>query len=161
MPPNHFDLVSQWCIHAPVERVWPALVHCAGWPIWWPCVRSVRVLRDGRFDGVGARCRIEWATRFPFLTVVEWEGMESVHHQRLRGRSWGHLHGEGLWLLRDEAGTTHVTHVWRLSLPRPWMRWFTPWVAWAWRWNHAAVMRAGELGLRHHLGPAPRLPAQR
>lgn len=150
MSSAHFDLVSHWRIHAPVGRVWAALTDLPAWPRWWPYVRSVRTLREGGADGVGAVRRIEWGTRLPYDILIDVEAVESVPRQRLRGRASGQLRGEGLWLLREENGYTDVTYVWRVELGKRWMRWASPCLAPAFRWNHDAVMRAGEAGLRHH-----------
>lgn len=151
---THVDLVSQWRIHAPVDRVWAALSDPASWPRWWPYVREVVTLREGGPDGVGAVRRIDWSTRLPYRLVIEVEGVEVVPNERLRGRSRGHLDGEGLWLLRAEPGFTDVTYVWRVTLRRRWMRGLAPLLAPVFRWNHRGVMRAGEAGLRQLLEPA-------
>jgi hypothetical protein len=162
MSSTHFDLVSQWRIHAPVDRVWAALTDPASWPRWWPYVRDVRTLHEGGPDGLGSVRRIDWATRLPYRVVIEVEAVESVRHQRLRGRSRGQLDGEGLWLLRAQDGFTDVTYVWRVRLIKRWMRSLAPVLAPVFRWNHDGVMRAGEAGLRRHLErgtpthPAPR-----
>lgn len=148
---THFDLVSHWRLEAPVERVWAALADPAGWPAWWPYVQQVRTLREGGADGVGSVRRIDWSTRLPYRIVIDVEAVESVRHQRLRGRSRGQLDGEGLWLLRAEDGYTDVTYVWRVRLVRPWMRWLAPLLSRVFRWNHDGVMRAGEAGLKRHL----------
>lgn len=154
---RHFDLVSHWRIDAPVERVWAALTEPESWPRWWPYVRSVRLLKVGGADGVGSVRRIEWATRLPYDLVVEVEAIESLKHERLRGRSRGQLRGEGLWLLRSDGGSTDVTYVWRVELVQPWMRWLAPLLAPVFRWNHRGVMRAGGLGLAGHLGVSSRV----
>ncbi len=151
MSSTHFDLVSQWRIDAPVERVWAALTDPSSWPRWWPYVREVRTLREGGTDGVGSVRRIDWATRLPYGIVIEVEAIESVRLQRLRARSRGQLEGEGLWLLRAEDGYTDVTYVWRVHVVKRWMRWLAPLFAPVFRWNHDGVMRAGEAGLRRHL----------
>lgn len=156
-PSVHFDLVSQWRIHAPVALVWAALADPASWPRWWPYVHEVHTLIEGGVDGVGAVRRIVWSTRLPYRIEIEVEGIEVVRHQRLRGRSRGQLDGEGLWLLRAEPGFTDVTYVWRVTLKRRWMRWLAPLMAPVFRWNHHGVMRAGEAGLRRLLEPAPAL----
>lgn len=153
--PTPFDLVSDWRIHAPVEQVWAALTDPTSWPRWWPYVRSVHTLHEGNANGVGALRRIDWATRLPYRIVIEVESVETVRHQRLRVRSRGQLDGEGLWLLRAEPGITDVTYVWRVTLGRRWMRWLAPLLAPLFRWNHYAVMRAGEAGLRRYLGDSP------
>lgn len=156
---THFDLVSHWRIHAPVDRVWDALTDPMTWPRWWPYVQRVQTLREGGVDGVGSVCRIDWSTRLPCRIAIEVEAVESVRHQRLRGRSHRQFDGEGLWLLRAEAGFTDVTYVWRVQLARRWMRWLAPLLAPVLRWNHDGVMRAGEAGLRHHLEHSPRRAA--
>lgn len=153
MPIRHpLDLVSHWRLQAPVEPVWAALADPGGWSRWWPQVRQVRTLREGGADGVGRVCRITWTTRLPVHLEIEVEAIERVHHQRLRGRTRGPLDGEDLWLLRSEGGVTHLTHVWRVHLVRPWMRWLAPLI----RWRHARVMRAGERGLQRQLQTPPR-----
>jgi len=151
MTSRHFDLVSHWRIEAPVERVWAALTDIERWPRWWPYVRAVQTLRPGDASGLGSLRRIRWATRLPYDIEIEVEAVESLRHERLRGRSSGQLRGEGLWLLRAEGGHTDVTYVWRVELARPWMRWLAPLLAPLFRWNHDGVMRAGAAGLARHL----------
>ncbi len=157
---THFDLVSHWRIHAPVDRVWAALTDLASWPRWWPHVHHVRMLRDGGADGMGAVWRIDWSTRLPYRVVIDVENVESVRHQRIRGRSRGLLDGEGLWLLRAGPGVTDITYVWRVTLGRGWMRRLAPLLAPVFRWNHAGVMRTGEAGLRRHLEGLPATRAE-
>jgi uncharacterized protein YndB with AHSA1/START domain len=155
---GQFDLVSHWRIAAPLESVWAALSRPEDWPQWWPFVRAVHTLRPGDADGLGSVRRIDWATRLPYDLVIEVEAVEVLRHERLRARSRGQLRGEGLWLLHHEGGVTDVTYVWRVQLERPWMRWLAPGLAPLFRWNHAAVMRAGGIGLARHLGAA--MPAR-
>jgi uncharacterized protein YndB with AHSA1/START domain len=147
----HFDLVSHWSVPAPVDRVWSALTDPESWPRWWPYVRSVQTLRRGAADGLGAVRRIEWATRLPYTVLIEVEAVEVVRHERLRGRSRGHLQGEGLWLLRADGAGTHVTYLWRVELRKPWMRALAPLLAPVFRWNHKGLMQAGGAGLTRFL----------
>ncbi len=152
----HFDLVSQWTIPAPVERVWAALTHAETWPHWWPGVVSVRTLRIADPGGLGTIQRIEWLTSLGWRILIDVEAIEVLPNERLRGRSRGHLDGEGLWLLRGEAGRTFVTYVWRVKVERRWMRWLAPLLAPLFRWNHRALMRAGEQGLVRYLADETR-----
>ena len=158
MTSTHFDLVSQWRIEAPAERVWAALSDPGAWPRWWPYVLAVQTLREGGADGVGSVRRLHWATRLPYRLHIEVEAVEAVRPQRLRARSRGQLDGEGLWLLRAEGGSTDVTYVWRVRVVQRWMRWLAPLLAPVFRWNHAAVMRAGEDGLRRYLRESDPVP---
>jgi hypothetical protein len=153
---HHFDLVSHWRLSAPVERVWAALADAESWPVWWPCVVSVRVLRAGNADGLGSVRLFRWHTRLLCDIKVEVERVECLRPERLRGRSGGPLGGTGIWLLRAEgagtrAGFTDVTCVWRVDLAQRWMRWCLPLLAPVLRWNHSGVMRAGAHGLARYL----------
>lgn len=152
MPATHFDLVSHWRLHAPIDRVWDALVDIESWPLWWPYVRSVRLLRPARADGLGCQQRIEWATRLPYGLVIDVETIDLQKPELLRGRSTGQLQGQGIWLLRFEDGTTDVTYVYRVEPTTPWMRWLAPVLSPLFRWNHQGVMRAGRDGLAQYLG---------
>jgi hypothetical protein len=44
-----------------------------------------------------------------------------------------------------------VRYTWSVSLGQSWMRRIAPLAAPLFRWNHNAVMRAGEIGLARHL----------
>jgi carbon monoxide dehydrogenase subunit G len=152
MTSTHFDLTSHWRIEAPVEQVWSALTDPAGWPRWWPGVREVQALAEGDRDGLGAVRRLRLAARLPYEVVVEVETVELLRHQRLRVHSRGQLKGQGLWLLHADGTATGLTYVWRVELAARWMRWLAPLLAPLFRWNHQGLMRAGEAGLRRHLG---------
>jgi hypothetical protein len=156
-PSTHFDLVSHWRVAAPVDRVWAALADPESWPQWWPYVLDVQTLSTGAADGLGSLRRIRWATRLPYQLLIEVEAIEVLRPERLRARSQGQLRGEGLWLLRSDGPHTDITYVWRVELTRRWMRALAPLLAPVFRWNHAAVMRAGEAGLNRRLA-APDLP---
>lgn len=148
---RHFDLVSHWRLLAPRDRVWSALTRPDQWPRWWPQVRRVQTLRAGGVDGVGSVRRFDWATRLPYGITVDIEVLDVLPMEQLRGRSRGPLSGEGIWLLREDGPHTDVTYVWRVTLQPGWMRWLAPLLAPLFRWNHAAVMRAGGAGLARHL----------
>jgi hypothetical protein len=149
----HVDLVGHWRIAAPVERVWAALSEPETWPGWWPYVHAVRTLRRAGRDGVGGLRRIEWGTRLAGRLVIELEAVEAVPLERLRSRARGRLGGEDIWLVRRDGTCTELTYVWRVALAPRWTRALTPLAAPLLRWNHAAVMRAGEAGLRGLLAP--------
>ena len=122
---------------------------------WWPYVRAVSTVRPGGPDGVGGVRRIEWRTPLPYSFAIEVESIESLPHERLRGRSRGDLQGDGIWLLRSEGRFTDVTYLWRVTLRKRWMVWLAPVLSAVFRWNHAVVMRSGGLGLARHLGRHP------
>ena len=151
MSAQHFDLVSHWRIAAPIDLVWDALVQVERWPLWWPYVRSVQRLRSAGPDGLGCRHRIQWQTRLPYGLVIDAETVDIKRPECLRGRTWGQLVGEGIWLLRHEGGITDVTYVYRVEPTTLWMRVLSPVLAPLFRWNHQGVMAAGRAGLARYL----------
>lgn len=155
---RHFDLVSHWRLQAPRDQVWSALTRPDQWPQWWPQVRRVQTLKPGDANGVGSVRRFDWSTRLPYGITVDIDVLEVLPMEQLRGRSQGALSGEGIWLLREDGRHTDVTHVWRVTLQSGWMRWLAPLLAPLFRWNHAAVMRAGCAGLARHLAGGPGAP---
>ena len=156
MPTRQFDLVSHWCLAAPVDRVWDALATLSTWPLWWPGVRSVRPLRHGDADGLGSVHRIEWTGRLLYRPFTKLRAIEVRRFERLRARTGGHLLGEAIWLLRSEGQHTHVTHLWRVHLAAPWMQRLAPVLLPLLRWIHVGVMRAGATGLAAYLDSEPK-----
>lgn len=152
MAARHFDLLSHWRLQAPVADVWTALTQPERWPLWWPGLRTVQTLRDGRPGGLGRVCRLDWDTGLPHRLCIVVETVEVLRHQRLRGRASGTLCGDGLWLLRGQGMLTDVTYVWRVQPGPAWMRLLAPLLAPLFRWNHRRLMLAGQAGLARHLG---------
>lgn len=150
---HRFLLRSHWAVPAPLAEVWQALTTPDDWPRWWPYVRAVETLRRGDDAGLGAARRMHWSTRLPYGFSIEVETVEVLPRERLRARSRGQLEGEGIWTLSAlSARHTRVDYAWHVALTRPWMRRAAPLLAPVFRWNHHAVMRAGEAGLIRHLG---------
>lgn len=146
-----FHLVTDWHIAADIDAVWQALHHPDYWPRWWPYVRSVEKLRAGDSEGVGSLYRIEWTSKLPYEFSFEIETVEVVRYERIRGLARGQLNGQGVWEVSPDESSTRVRYTWTVSLTVPWMRRLKPLAAPIFRWNHNAVMRAGELGLARHL----------
>jgi uncharacterized protein YndB with AHSA1/START domain len=150
---GRFELLTQWRLQAPIERVWEAISRPEDWPSWWPYVRAVTPLREGEPGGLGAVKRMAWSTRLPYGLAFDAETVEVQRPFRLRALARGELEGEGLWELRaDGDGGTWVNYRWRVDLHRPWMRRLAPLAAPVFRWNHRGVMAAGGQGLARHLG---------
>lgn len=147
-----FQLVSQWHLAAPIDRVWEAIKATEQWPLWWRYVKSVQVLKPGDADGVGAVRHIAWSSRLPYGFAFDVEVIESRRPRLLSGRARGQLEGHGTWELTPEGDTTRVGYTWRVDLGSRWMRAVAPIAAPVFRWNHDGVMRAGAEGLARHLG---------
>lgn len=155
-PSRAYRYVSHWRLEAPPEKVWQAITDVDTWPQWWPYVKRVELLRRGREpDGVGALRRIDWGSRLPYGFTLDVECIESDEPRRVRGRSSGHLVGEGLWELWPDGSATIVRYTWRLDLNTWWMRLVAPLMAPLFRWNHEGVMKGGAQGLARWLAARP------
>lgn len=146
-----FRLITDWHLAADIDAVWQALHHPDYWPRWWQYVRSVEKLRAGDADGVGSTYRIDWTSRLPYDIAFDVETVEVVRYERIRGVARGELNGQGLWEFSPDENSTRVRYTWSVNLVKPWMRRLKPIAAPLFRWNHNAVMRAGEAGLARHL----------
>src|ERR1700730_19344094 len=63
---KQFNLMTEWRLDAPVERVWPLLISIEEWPLWWRAVSQVELLKAGDANGVGSIQRITWTTALPY-----------------------------------------------------------------------------------------------
>ncbi len=152
---NHaFTLVSRWRIPAPMEEVWAQLRHTRDWPCWWPYVQEVTELCRGDAAGVGAVQRFAWRTRLPYRILLVTRVTRIEAPRLIEAEASGDLCGSGCWRLRPVRGATLVRYEWRVRVRKPWMRRFARWLRPVYRWNHAAVMRAGEAGLIARLAAA-------
>ena len=149
-----FELVSDWRLAAPRDRVWSALKAPCEWPRWWPDVARVEELDRGDAQGIGARHRFHWTSRLPYAIDLEMRTVEIEPRARIRAVASGDLHGEGLGELADDGAGTRARYTWRVALDKPWMRALAPLLRPAFVWNHGAVMAAGERGLRRELAHA-------
>ena len=68
-----YALTTAWVLDAPAERIWDALSAPEQWPRWWRYVESVRLLRAGAADGVGALRRYTWSSRLPYRVSFDME----------------------------------------------------------------------------------------
>jgi hypothetical protein len=55
---KQFNLITEWRLDAPVERVWPLLTSIEEWPLWWRAVSQVELLKAGDANGLGSIHRI-------------------------------------------------------------------------------------------------------
>ncbi len=152
-PPPAFQLETLWRLDATPTAVWRALTRVEDWPQWWPYVAEVQTLRAGQ--GVGAVRHLRWRTRLPYSLSLVMTCTAAERERRLAGRAVGHLQGEGEWTLWTEGAQTCVRYCWAVDVQKPWMRRSLRWLAPLFRWNHHAVMRAGEQGLRRWLAQQP------
>lgn len=144
---RHFYVFrSEWTVPAPPAAVFAALERLHEYPAWWPQVRRTHPIDE-------ETCELEVRSTLPFALRL------TAHHARkdagagvLEARLTGDLVGSSRWTLRPHAGGTAVQFGEEVEVHRPLLRRLS-FARPVFRANHAAMMRAGERGLRRHLAP--------
>lgn len=147
MPETRFELVSEWRLAFPLERVWAEISSPDAWPQWWRAVKKVEVLSNGGPDGIGAVRRFTWRTALPYELSFDMTATRVEPMSILEGRAKGELDGTGLWTLRREGEGTLVRYDWNIDITIPWQVALAPILRPAYRWNHNVVMGWGEIDI--------------
>lgn len=152
MASQQFNLVSEWRLAAPVDRVWAELMRPDDWPQWWRAVKRVETLAEGDARGVGAIRRLTWGSALPYELTFEMRATRVEPMTVIEGRASGELDGTGRWTLTPDGNGTLVRYDWQIEVTKPWMRTLAPLLRPAFAWNHNVVMGWGYDGLRRRLG---------
>lgn len=152
MASQQFNLVTEWRLSAPLDRVWAELMHPDDWPQWWKAVKGVETLAEGDASGVGAVRRLTWTSALPYELTFDMRSTRIEPMTLIEGRASGELDGTGRWTMRPEGQGTHVRYDWQIEVTKPWMRALAPILRPAFAWNHNVVMGWGYEGLSRRLG---------
>ncbi|NKQ58794.1 polyketide cyclase [Amycolatopsis sp. K13G38] len=144
---NSYRFRDVWLVPAPAPAVFQAVVDLAGYPQWWPDVRSVVQIDEDTAEIV---CQ----ATLPYRLVVrmrraeenETAGRLAVHldgdlRGSLAARVSSHAIGAMLDIHQDVVATKHL------------LRMFAPVARPLFRVNHALMMRRGRRGLCARLTP--------
>ena len=149
---QQFNLVTEWRLEVPVDRVWAELMRPDDWPQWWRAVKRVETLAEGDARGIGAIRRLTWVSALPYELTFEMRATRVEPMTVIEGRASGELDGTGRWTLTPDENGTHVRYDWQIEVTKPWMRTLAPLLRPAFAWNHNVVMAWGYRGLRQRLG---------
>jgi uncharacterized protein YndB with AHSA1/START domain len=149
---TRLDLVTEWQIAAPLDRVWAEISTPDEWPTWWRAVKQCVLVKAGDANGVGAVRRITWGTALPYTLTFDIEATRVEPQRQLEGRASGELNGIGLWTLTPNGAATRVRYDWRVDVTIPWQVTLAPVLRPVFAWNHNIVMGWGEADLRKRLG---------
>src|SRR5215210_629887 len=144
-----YVFVDEWDVDAPAEPVFDALADTRTYPEWW---RPVYIAAEAAgLPEVGLVSRQHFKGRLPYRLHTKSEIVALDRPHRIEAKVDGDLSGLGVWTLTQrEAGGTHVRFDWRVNADRPLLRYLTPILRPAFRWNHNwAIARARE-GLEPH-----------
>lgn len=152
-----YDLVSDWVIDAPADRVWDVLADPGlTWPLWWPGMRGRSVVVPGAAV-VGSSAELEirpWRFGYRLRLGLSVESAESPRHALLRAS--GDLDGTAdVTLTEDASATTHVHTEWRVVTCRAWMNLTAGALGPAFAAQHRRTMAAGETGLQAFIAQGP------
>lgn len=150
MPEYRF--VTEWDLPAPPDMVFDAISDSLRWPEWWRGISAVTELSPDEPQGVGNRRRYVFRSSLPYDLVFDMRVTKFEPPVALSGRATGELEGEGRWTFTPTPQGTHVRYEWDVRTTRWWMNLLAPVARPVFSWNHGAVMRWGEAGLRRRLG---------
>jgi ribosome-associated toxin RatA of RatAB toxin-antitoxin module len=141
-----FVFRTQWSVPAPPQHVYTALADVESYPRWWPQVRGARRLDETSGE---LTCR----SLLPYdLVFVMHQELEDAENFVLRARMTGDLNGTSQWTITPAGDGSSAIFDEDVTvgsaLLRAAGRLFRP----ALKFNHDLMMRAGEKGLRAHLG---------
>ena len=152
-----YRFVTNWQIPAPREAVWAAIIDSLHWPKWWRGVTEVVELEPADARGIGGVRRYTFRSRLPYDLVFAMRTVRVEPLEALDGVAGGELEGAGRWQFADDAtGGTLVRYEWDVRTTKRWMNLLAPIARPFFAWNHDAIMRWGEEGLRSYLAAEAR-----
>jgi quercetin dioxygenase-like cupin family protein/uncharacterized protein YndB with AHSA1/START domain len=138
-----YVFVDEWDVQAPREAVFDAIADARTYPLWW---RPVYISAECDGDPeVGRVARQHFKGRLPYTLKTTSVIVALDRPHRIEAKVEGDLAGLGVWTLTPVNEGTHIRFDWRVSPGRAFLRYLTPVLRPAFRWNHNwAIARAIE-----------------
>jgi len=143
--PKHYLFRSEWRLRAAPDDVYAALADVESYPSWWHQVRRARRL-DDRSGELTCRSLLPYEVTF----VIE-RDIEDPAARVLCGRLTGDLVGVSQWTISAGDGGSVAVFDEDVSVGRGMLRTAGLLTRPALKFNHALMMRSGEVGLRRLL----------
>jgi uncharacterized protein YndB with AHSA1/START domain len=138
-----YVFIDEWDVDAPIEAVFEALADARTYPEWW---RPVYI--ESESDGGAAVGRVSkhcFKGRLPYKLRTTSTIVALDPPLTFETRVEGDLSGRGVWTLTRSDRGVHVRFDWRVNADRALLRYLTPILRPAFRWNHNwAIARARE-----------------
>ena len=136
---------SEWWLEASRLRVFEALKDLESYVEWWPEVKEVKRIAEGRFEMV-ARATLPYELRFITSQSVLDEST-GIIEAGLRGD----LNGFSRWTLSQRNGHTVAVFDEEVHTGKRLLNVLAPVARPAFRYNHTLMMRHGQEGLQRLL----------
>ena len=151
MATSHYSFVTHWTIAAPPPVVWDELHAVTAWPQWWRGMLAADRLDAGDANGLGACYRLVMRSVLPYRLTFNVRTTRLERPTTIEAHSDGDLVGVGLWTLTAAGGGTALRYDWNVDVSKSWMRVLAPVARPIFEWNHDAIMKWGEEGLKRRL----------
>ncbi len=139
---THYTFKSVWLVNASCDDVFSVLADVWTYPAWWPEIRTVEDLGDGRFQMV-ARSFLPYELRF----VTQDRAATQVPGV-IDARLTGDLDGFARWTVKALGPGCRIVYDQEVVTHRGLLNALAPIARRAFRVNHSLMMRHGRAGLR-------------
>ena len=136
---------SEWRLEAPRERAFETLKDLEGYVAWWPEVKEVKRIAEGRFEVV-ARATLPYELRF-----ITSQSVVDENAGIIKAGLRGDLNGFTSWTLSQREGATVAVFDEEVHTGKRLLNVFALVARPAFRYNHTLMMRHGQDGLRRLL----------
>jgi uncharacterized protein YndB with AHSA1/START domain len=143
---KEYVFIDEWDVDAPQEAVFQALADTGTYPEWWtPVYIDVEV--DGPPE-VGRKSAQHFKGRLPYTLRTSSEIVRYEPPDEFEVSVVGDLTGRGIWTLsKNPDGRVHIRFDWHVIADRPLLRYLTPVLRPAFRWNHNYAIKQAMAGL--------------
>jgi uncharacterized protein YndB with AHSA1/START domain len=142
---KEYVFIDEWDVDAPQEAVFNALADGTTYPQWWKPV-YIEVESDGP-PAVGRKSKQHFKGRLPYTLRTSSEIVRYEPPNEFEVSVVGDLTGRGVWTLTPTDGKVHIHFDWRVIADRPLLRYLTPVLRPAFRWNHNYAIKMAIEGL--------------
>lgn len=147
-----YRFVTEFGVGAPIDRVYASIVAPEAWLGGWSDAVSVRRVRVGAADGVGAVFDATVRAPVGYQLTARIETVEARPPTHARMQATGGVDGSGEWQLRERDGDTEVAFVWDVRTTEAWMNALAPVARPLFEWSHGVVMQHAVEAAADHLG---------
>jgi hypothetical protein len=145
---NQYHFVTDWQIPGDIDTVADVLSDAEGFARWWPSVYlRVRELEPGDANSIGKVIDLYTKGWLPYTLRWQARVTSNQHPYGFSLTATGDFVGTGVWTLRQEGDSVHVTYDWRVEAARPLLRHLSPLLRPIFSANHRWAMAKGEESL--------------